>query len=77
MPQHVHPLLRAREDVMEAAGLIQKLNSDGVNNQKSAEAAGQTARVIPACGPIIFNNTSWQPSTTNMAGNSIPNARIA
>jgi hypothetical protein len=64
MPIHVHPALRVREEVMQTAGLIVPLNSDGLINQKNAELAGQAFRLIPAEGPIIFSNTSYQPNAT-------------
>lgn len=60
-PIHVAPALRAREEAMEAAGLIQPLDSLGVTIQKNMENAGMVKKVVPASGPIIFNNTSYQP----------------
>lgn len=61
MPIHVQPALRAREEAMEAAGLIQPLDSLGVTLQKAAETAGVVKKVVPACGPFIFNGISYQP----------------
>ena len=61
MPIHIQPLLRAREEAMEQAGLIQKIDSAGVTIQKAKEASHTHPKVVPACGPIIFNNSSYQP----------------
>jgi hypothetical protein len=61
MPLHVAPALRAREEAMEAAGIIAPMDSQGVTLQKAAEAAGLVKKVVPACQPIIFNNVAYQP----------------
>jgi hypothetical protein len=60
MPLHVAPLLRAREDALETAGLLVKLASQGLTNQKSLENAGGTFRESPKV-TYLFNNTSFTP----------------
>lgn len=47
MPLHIQPSLRAREEALEAAGLLLSMDSVGVANQKSAEAVGLVAKVVP------------------------------
>ena len=60
---HTQPMLRAREEAAEAAGINQTLDSGGVTVQKALEAAGIVVKQVPACLNIIFNNTSYAPSS--------------
>ena len=47
MPIHVAPPIRAREEVMEAAGTIQPLDSVAVTQAKAREAAGVAVKAVP------------------------------
>lgn len=60
MPLWVQPLLRARQEAEENAGLIQKLNSVLVNIYLSEEASGRRFKIVPK-GRIVINNTNYVP----------------
>jgi hypothetical protein len=47
MPIHVHPVIRALEEVEEAEHLIVTLDSVGVTIKKAQEAAGTSPKVVP------------------------------
>jgi hypothetical protein len=50
MPIHIAPRIRAREEALEAAGLLVTLDSVGVTIQKNAEAAGIFPKDVPKGG---------------------------
>jgi hypothetical protein len=52
MPIHTAPYFRNKELALEASGLIVTLNSDGYNQLKAAQAAGQAPVQVPL---ITFN----------------------
>jgi len=58
MPQHIAPHIRALEEALESAGLIQKLDSDAVAKAKVDEAAGRIVKVVPVAHTRIVNGKS-------------------
>jgi hypothetical protein len=53
MPLHVAPPIRALEEAEEAVGLIQKLDSDAVIQEKILESEGYPK---PLVGEVIYIN---------------------
>lgn len=60
MPLHLQPKLRAREEALEDAGLIQVINSDGVTRALNSEAAGQTVKQVPVDLNFKYNGKSYK-----------------
>ena len=63
MPLHVAPFLRVREEALEAAGLLQVIDSVSIVQAKTNESTGKAGRVVPH---VIFNyvNTRYAPRET-------------
>jgi hypothetical protein len=47
MPQHIHPVFRAREVAAESAKLIKTLDSKGLTVKAAQESAGKNTKVVP------------------------------
>lgn len=59
-PIHVAPVLRGREEALEASGLVAPLDSAGVTVQKNLEAAGLVAKVVPVAYTYVnINGTNY------------------
>lgn len=59
MPLHMHPALRAREEALEAEGLIKPIDSVGVQIEKAHEAAGTKVKVVPVAATRIIRGNSY------------------
>lgn len=60
MATHIHPLLRAREDAQETAGLFSTLKSVGIVNYRAQEIQGLKFRVIPIA-TYKYNGVNFTP----------------
>jgi len=58
-PIHIAPSIRAREDALESAGLIQAINSPAVTTQLNLESSGSVQKVVPNV-TYNFNGTSYK-----------------
>lgn len=56
MPLHSLPLLRAREEALEAAGIIKTLDSAGITLLKNQEGLGRP-KVVPKVTFTTVNTT--------------------
>lgn len=63
MAIHTAPPFRSREDAMEAAGLISRLQSQGIYVLRAQELSGLVPKVIPI-ETFIFNGVSFTPGPT-------------
>jgi hypothetical protein len=61
MPTWVHPILRARQEALEAEGLIQKQDTVLVTNFKNQEAQGLRTKVVPN-HIIVLRGNLYRPS---------------
>lgn len=57
MPLAIHPVLRQRQEAMEALGLVRPMDSTVVSRAKLDEAAGNKKKIVPAgSGAFIIIN---------------------
>lgn len=62
MPLHIHPVLRAREEALEADGLIKPLDSVAVQTAKIQEADGTKVKVVPVATKRVIRGTLYTAS---------------
>jgi len=63
MPLHVQPNLRAREEVTEAAGMTQDVDSRGVDLKEIREANSTLPKIVPKI-TFWFLGSTYTPNST-------------
>ena len=62
MPLHIHPALRAREEALEAEGLIKAIDSVAVQIAKTQEAEGTKVKVVPVAATRVIRGNRYTAS---------------
>lgn len=62
MPYHVHPVLRAIEEINESESLIPALDTQAVKIFKAEESAGTRKKVVPSFFTRIVRGRTYTAS---------------